>query len=71
MKGKNEDLRPLEELEILILSRKFEKIGDIGEDDQFLSLLYCAELKRKKIRQRQRKGIALAMKEKRFKDDMS
>jgi DNA invertase Pin-like site-specific DNA recombinase len=44
-------------------SRKFREMGDIGKlmEDQFLSLLsYVAEQERKKIRQRQHEGIALA-----------
>lgn len=44
-------------------SRKFKEMGDIGKlmEDQFLSLLsYVAEQERKKIRQRQSEGIAIA-----------
>lgn len=44
-------------------SRKFKAMGDIGKlmEDQFLSLLsYVADQERKKIRQRQSEGIALA-----------
>ena len=44
-------------------SRKFKSMGDIGKlmEDQFLSLLsYVADQERKKIRQRQAEGIALA-----------
>ncbi len=44
-------------------SRKFKAMGDIGKlmEDQFLSLLsYVAEQERKKIKQRQAEGIALA-----------
>ncbi len=44
-------------------SRKFRDMGDLGKlmEDQFLSLLsYVAEQERKKIRQRQAEGIALA-----------
>lgn len=51
------------ENESLFDSRKFKSMGDIGElmEDQFLSLLaYVAEQERKKIRQRQAEGIALA-----------
>jgi len=46
-------------------SRKFKSMGDIGKlmEDQFLSLLsYVAEQERKKIKQRQAEGIALAKK---------
>lgn len=46
-------------------SRKFKEMGDLGKlmEDQFLSLLsYVAEQERKKIRQRQREGIDLAIK---------
>lgn len=51
------------ENETLFDSRKFREMGDIGKlmEDQFLSLLsYVAEQERKKIRQRQAEGIALA-----------
>ncbi|MCS1352804.1 recombinase family protein [Mechercharimyces sp. CAU 1602] len=44
-------------------SRKFREMGDMGRlmEDQFLSLLsYIADQERKKIRQRQAEGIALA-----------
>lgn len=44
-------------------SRKFKEMGDMGKlmEDQFLSLLsYVAEQERKKIKQRQSEGIALA-----------
>ncbi|MCT4564030.1 MAG: recombinase family protein [Maledivibacter sp.] len=44
-------------------SRKFRDMGDLGKlmEDQFLSLLsYVADQERKKIRQRQSEGIALA-----------
>lgn len=47
-------------------SRKFREMGDIGKlmEDQFLALLsYVAEQERKKIKQRQREGINLALKE--------
>lgn len=47
-------------------SRKFKAQGDIGKlmEDQFLALLsYVAEQERKKIKQRQREGIDLALKE--------
>ncbi|GGE29139.1 DNA recombinase [Marinithermofilum abyssi] len=46
-------------------SRKFRDMGDMGRlmEDQFLSLLaYVAEQERKKIKQRQAEGIALARK---------
>jgi DNA invertase Pin-like site-specific DNA recombinase len=46
-------------------SRKFREMGDIGRlmEDQFLSLLaYVADQERKKIKQRQAEGIALAKK---------
>lgn len=49
--------------EILFDSRKFKSMGDIGKlmEDQFLSLLsYVAEQERKKIKQRQAEGIAIA-----------
>lgn len=51
------------ENETLFDSRKFKSMGDMGKlmEDQFLSLLsYVAEQERKKIRQRQQEGIALA-----------
>ncbi|AYK08864.1 recombinase family protein [Brevibacillus laterosporus] len=44
-------------------SRKFKEMGDMGKlmEDQFLALLaYVAEQERKKIRQRQAEGIAIA-----------
>jgi DNA invertase Pin-like site-specific DNA recombinase len=44
-------------------SRKFKEMGDMGKlmEDQFLSLLsYVAEQERKKIKQRQSEGIAIA-----------
>lgn len=44
-------------------SRKFKSMGDIGKlmEDQFLSLLsYVAQQERKKIKQRQAEGIAIA-----------
>ena len=44
-------------------SRKFREMGDIGKlmEDQFLALLaYVAEQERKKMKQRQREGIAVA-----------
>lgn len=47
-------------------SRKFKAQGDIGKlmEDQFLALLsYVAEQERKKIKQRQKEGIALCKKE--------
>ncbi|WP_035290435.1 recombinase family protein [Clostridium sp. KNHs214] len=49
--------------ETLFDSRKFKSMGDIGKlmEDQFLSLLsYVAEQERKKIKQRQAEGIAIA-----------
>ncbi|MGX1433934.1 DNA invertase Pin-like site-specific DNA recombinase [Cytobacillus horneckiae] len=49
--------------EELFDSRKFRGMGDLGKmlEDQFLSLLaYAAEQERKKIKQRQAEGIALA-----------
>jgi DNA invertase Pin-like site-specific DNA recombinase len=58
----NADVVVLEN-ESLFDSRKFKAMGDIGKlmEDQFLSLLaYVAEQERKKIRQRQAEGIALA-----------
>lgn len=54
------------ENETLFDSRKFKSMGDMGKlmEDQFLSLLsYVAEQERKKIRQRQAEGIALAKSE--------
>lgn len=51
------------EQESLFDSRRFKELGDIGKlmEDQFLSLLsYVAEQERKKIRQRQAEGIAVA-----------
>lgn len=53
-------------MEGLFDSRKFKEMGDIGKlmEDQFLALLsYVAEQERKKIKQRQREGIDLALKE--------
>jgi len=54
------------DMENLFDSRKFKAQGDIGKlmEDQFLALLsYVAEQERKKIKQRQREGIDLALKE--------
>ncbi|PFZ09596.1 recombinase [Bacillus pseudomycoides] len=51
------------ENETLFDSRKFREMGDMGRlmEDQFLSLLsYVADQERKKIRQRQAEGIAVA-----------
>lgn len=51
------------ENETLFDSRKFKDMGDMGKlmEDQFLSLLsYVADQERKKIRQRQAEGIAVA-----------
>lgn len=51
------------ENETLFDSRKFKSMGDMGKlmEDQFLSLLsYVADQERKKIRQRQAEGIAIA-----------
>ncbi|MBK5492754.1 recombinase family protein [Bacillus sp. A17A.1] len=51
------------ENEALFDSRKFREMGDMGRlmEDQFLSLLsYVADQERKKIRQRQAEGIAVA-----------
>lgn len=51
------------ENETLFDSRKFKAMGDFGKvlEDQFLSLLaYVAEQERKKSKQRQREGIAVA-----------
>lgn len=58
----NADIIVLEN-ETLFDSRKFKSMGDMGKlmEDQFLSLLsYVAEQERKKIRQRQAEGIAVA-----------
>ena len=58
----NADIVILEN-ETLFDSRKFREMGDLGKlmEDQFLSLLrYVAEQERKKIRQRQAEGIAVA-----------
>lgn len=58
----NADIIILEN-ETLFDSRKFKSMGDIGKlmEDQFLSLLsYVADQERKKIRQRQAEGIAIA-----------
>jgi DNA invertase Pin-like site-specific DNA recombinase len=54
------------ENETLFDSRKFREMGEIGRlmEDQFLSLLsYVADQERKKIRQRQAEGIAVAKSE--------
>ncbi|MEC2258359.1 recombinase family protein [Bacillus cereus] len=54
------------ENESLFNSYKFKNMGDVGKvmEDQFLSLFsYIAEQERKKIRQRQAEGIAVAKKE--------
>lgn len=54
------------ENQTLFDSRKFKSMGDIGKlmEDQFLSLLsYVAEQERKKIKKRQREGIAKAKRE--------
>lgn len=51
------------EQESVFDSRRFKEMGDIGKlmENQFLSLLsYVAEQERKKIKQRQREGIAVA-----------
>lgn len=51
------------ENEALFDSRKFKSMGDMGKlmEDQFLSLLaYVGEQERKKIKQRQAEGIAVA-----------
>ncbi len=61
----NADIVILEN-ETLFDSRKFKAMGDIGKlmEDQFLSMLsYVAEQERKKIKQRQAEGIALAKSE--------
>lgn len=53
------------ENETLFDSRKFREMGDLGKllEDQFLSMLaYVAEQERKKNKQRQKEGIAVAMK---------
>lgn len=58
----NADIVVLEN-ETLFDSRKFKSMGDMGKlmEDQFLSLLsYVADQERKKIRQRQAEGIAIA-----------
>ncbi|MFC5447588.1 recombinase family protein [Paenibacillus aestuarii] len=58
----NADIVILEN-ESLFDSRKFKAMGDMGKlmEDQFLSLLsYVAEQERKKIKQRQAEGIAVA-----------
>ncbi|MEH6946215.1 recombinase family protein [Bacillus sp. JJ634] len=58
----NADIVILEN-EQLFDSRKFKSMGDMGKlmEDQFLSLLsYVAEQERKKIKQRQKEGIAVA-----------
>lgn len=52
------------ENETLFDSQKFRDMGDLGKllEDQFLSMLaYVAEQERKKNRQRQKEGIAVAM----------
>lgn len=54
------------DMEGLFDSRKFREMSDIGKlmEDQFLALLsYVAEQERKKIKQRQREGIDLALKQ--------
>ncbi|MBU2702433.1 DNA invertase Pin-like site-specific DNA recombinase [Sporomusaceae bacterium BoRhaA] len=59
---RNADIVILEN-EALFDSRKFKARGDVGRlmEEQFSSLLsYVAERERKKIRQRQQEGIALA-----------
>jgi DNA invertase Pin-like site-specific DNA recombinase len=59
---RNADIVILEN-EALFDSRKFKTQGDIGRlmEEQFFNLLsYVAERERKKIRQRQQEGIALA-----------
>lgn len=56
--------------ETLFDSRKFKSMGDIGKlmEDQFLSLLsYVAEQERKKIKQRQAEGIAIAKSQGKYK----
>lgn len=61
-RGVGADIVVLEQ-ESIFDSRKFLEMGDIGKlmEDQFLSLLsYVAEQERKKIKQRQREGIAAA-----------
>lgn len=58
----NADIVVLDQ-ESIFDSRKFKQQGDIGKllEDQMLSLLaYVAETERKKIKQRQAEGIALA-----------
>jgi DNA invertase Pin-like site-specific DNA recombinase len=58
----NADIVVLEN-KTLFDSRQFKSMGDIGKlmEDQFLSLLsFVAEQERKKIRQRQAEGIAVA-----------
>ncbi|MEK4236450.1 recombinase family protein [Paenibacillus sp. FSL H7-0714] len=52
------------ENETLFDSRKFREMGDLGKllEDQFLSMLaYVADQERKKNKQRQAEGIAVAM----------
>ncbi|WP_281885654.1 recombinase family protein [Paenibacillus sp. YYML68] len=59
----NADIVVLEN-ETLFDSRKFKTMGDLGKllEDQFLSMLsYVAEQERKKNRQRQAEGIAVAL----------
>lgn len=56
--------------ETLFDSRKFKSMGDLGKlmEDQFLSLLsYIAEQERKKIKQRQAEGIAIAKSQGKYK----
>lgn len=51
------------ENELLFDSRKFQQMGDIGKllEDQFLSMLsFVADQERKKMKQRQAEGIAVA-----------
>jgi DNA invertase Pin-like site-specific DNA recombinase len=59
----NADIVVLEN-EALFDSRKFKSMGDMGKllEDQFLSMLsYVAEQERKKNKQRQAEGIAVAL----------
>ncbi|MCI3920400.1 recombinase family protein [Paenibacillus sp. TRM 82003] len=59
----NADIIVLEN-ESLFDSRKFKTMGDLGKllEDQFLSMLsYVAEQERKKTKQRQAEGIAVAL----------
>jgi len=65
----NADIIVLEN-ETLFDSRKFKAMGDMGKlmEDQFLSLLsYVADQERKKIKQRQAEGVALAKKAGKYK----